>query len=213
LFITFEGIEGCGKSTQVKRLVKRLKKISIPVVHTLEPGGTKIGKDIREILLDSGNKNLSPLAELMLYCADRAQHMAEIIMPALERGDWVICDRFFDATTVYQGYARGLDPGLLNILKENVTAGVVPDITFLIDCPVEIGIARALKRNLSEAQSGQDRFEREKMAFHETVRQGYLALAGAEKDRFLVVDGTLEVGKLEESIFESLRPVVSKIGE
>ncbi|MBW1798594.1 MAG: dTMP kinase, partial [Deltaproteobacteria bacterium] len=139
MFITFEGIEGCGKTTQIKRLVDRLGEFSIPRVLTLEPGGTRVGKDIRRILLDSRNHALSHLAELLLYAADRAQHVEEVVRPALDRKEWVLCDRFFDATTVYQGYVRGQDMALIKTLNEKACLGIRPDITFVLDCPVETG--------------------------------------------------------------------------
>ncbi|TET82781.1 MAG: dTMP kinase, partial [Desulfobacteraceae bacterium] len=192
MFITFEGIEGCGKSTQAKRLVNRLRELAVPLVFTLEPGGTSVGQKIRRILLDSRNQHLSPLAELLLYAADRAQHVEEVIKPALEQEKWVLCDRFFDATTVYQGYARGLDMKLIVTLNEKASPGIRPDITFLIDCAVEIGLERALKRNRIQFQEGQDRFEREKKDFHEAVREGYLTMAMEDRERFVVVDGTLK---------------------
>ncbi|MCJ7775244.1 MAG: dTMP kinase [Desulfobulbaceae bacterium] len=209
MFITFEGIEGCGKSTQAKRLVNRLKELAVPLVFTLEPGGTSVGQKIRRILLDSRNQHLSPLTELLLYAADRAQHVEEVIKPALEQEKWVLCDRFFDATTVYQGYARGLDMKLIVTLNEKASPGIRPDITFLIDCAVKIGLERALKRNKIQFQEGQDRFEREKKAFHEAVREGYLALAMEDRERFVVVDGTLKEDELEEIIFKHVEPFIS----
>ena len=209
-FITFEGIEGCGKSTQAKRLVNRLRELAVPLVFTLEPGGTSVGQKIRHILLDSRNQHLSPLTELLLYAADRAQHVEEVIKPALEQENWVLCDRFFDATTVYQGYARGLDMKLIVTLNEKASAGIRPDITFLIDCAVEIGLERALKRNRIQFQEGQDRFEREKKDFHEAVREGYLALAMEDRERFVVVDGTLKEDELEELIFRHVEPFISQ---
>lgn len=210
MFITFEGIEGCGKSTQAKRLVNRLRELAVPLVFTLEPGGTSVGQKIRHILLDSGNQHLSPLTELLLYAADRAQHVEEVIKPALEQENWVLCDRFFDATTVYQGYARGLDMKLIVTLNEKASPGIRPDITFLIDCAVEIGLERALKRNRIQFQEGQDRFEREKKDFHEAVREGYLALAMEDRERFVVVDGTLKEDELEELIFRHVEPFISQ---
>ena len=210
MFITFEGIEGCGKSTQAKRLVNRLKEFAVPLVFTLEPGGTSVGQKIRLILLDSRNQHLSPLAELLLYAADRAQHVEEVIKPALEQGKWVLCDRFFDATTVYQGYARGLDMKLIVTLNEKASPGIRPDITFLIDCAVEVGLERALKRNKIQLQEGQDRFEREKKDFHEAVREGYLTVAMEDRERFVVVDGTLKEDELEEIIFKHVEPFISQ---
>lgn len=210
MFITFEGIEGCGKSTQAKRLVNRLRELAVPLVFTLEPGGTSVGQKIRHILLDSRNQHLSPLTELLLYAADRAQHVEEVIKPALEQEKWVLCDRFFDATTVYQGYARGLDMKLIVTLNEKASPGIRPDITFLIDCAVEIGLERALKRNKIQFQEGQDRFEREKKAFHEAVREGYLTMATEDRERFVVVDGTLKEDELEEIIFKHVEPFISQ---
>ena len=210
MFITFEGIEGCGKSTQAKRLVNRLKELVVPLVFTLEPGGTSVGQKIRLILLDSRNQHLSPLAELLLYAADRAQHVEEVIKPALEQEKWVLCDRFFDATTVYQGYARGLDMKLIVTLNEKASPGIRPDITFLIDCAVEVGLKRALKRNKIQFQEGQDRFEREKKDFHEAVREGYLTMAMEDRERFVVVDGTLKEDELEEIIFKHVEPFISQ---
>jgi len=146
------------------------------------------------------------LAELLLYAADRAQHVEEVIKPALEQKKWVLCDRFFDATTVYQGYARGLDMKLIVTLNEKASPGIRPDITFLIDCAVEIGLERALKRNKIQFQEGQDRFEREKKDFHEAVRKGYLHMAMEDRERFIVVDGTLKEDELEELIFRHVEP-------
>jgi len=208
VFITFEGIEGCGKSTQARRLVNRLRDASVSLVFTLEPGGTRVGSDIRKILLDSSNSGLSPLAELFLYEADRAQHVEEKIRPALEQGKWVVCDRFFDATTVYQGFARGQDMKLIRDLNEKACFGIRPDMTFLIDCPVEIGLKRALKRNEGVPQVGQDRFEREEKDFHEAVRQGYLTMANEDPERIVVVDCKLNQDELEAVIFEHVRPFI-----
>jgi dTMP kinase len=206
LFITFEGIEGCGKTTQVRRFVKRLKGLGISLVTTLEPGGTRIGKDIRKILLDSRNKNLSPLTELILYAADRAQHVEELIKPALDEGKWVICDRFFDATVVYQGIARGQDMELIRALNKQATQGIQPDITFLLDCPVDMGLQRALERNEAQSQKGQDRFEREAIEFHRAVREGYLELARKNQNRFVIVDATLPEDEVEKKIFQHMEP-------
>lgn len=206
MFITFEGIEGCGKTTQVRRFVRRLKRRGIPLVTTLEPGGTRIGKKIRRILLDARNKDLSPLTELILYAADRAQHVEEVIRPALDQGKWIICDRFFDATVVYQGKARGQDMKLIRILNEKATRGIWPDITYLLDCPVDTGLGRALKRNETQSQKGQDRFEREALVFHNAVREGYLELARENKNRFVIIDATLPKNEVEGKIFQHIEP-------
>ncbi len=208
MFITFEGIEGCGKTTQAKRLTDRLTGSAVPAILTLEPGGTRIGQDIRMILLDTQNQHLSPLAELLLYAADRAQHVDEVMKPALAAGKWVVCDRFFDATMAYQGYARGQDISLIRSLNDKAASGIRPHMTFLVDCPVEVGLERALRRNRIMQQEGQARFEKEKMEFHEAVRQGYLAIAGQDPERFVVVDGTLNKDGLEEAIFEHIRPYI-----
>lgn len=205
MFITFEGIEGCGKTTQIKRLAKRLNDNGIQFISTLEPGGTRIGQDIRRLLLDSRNSHLSPLAELVLYEADRAQHVEEIIRPALAQGKWVICDRFFDATVAYQGAGRGLDIDLIMTLNSKVTGGLTPDITLLLDCPPEMGIERALKRNNASTQDGQDRFEREKMEFHKKVRNAYLDISRNEK-RFSIIDASLPEDPVEEEIFRIIAP-------
>jgi dTMP kinase len=210
LFITFEGIEGCGKTTQVRRFVKRLKRLGIPLITTLEPGGTRIGRDIRKILLDPRNKNLSPFAELILYAADRAQHVEEVIKPALDEGKWVVCDRFLDATVVYQGIARGQDMELIRILNEKATRGIRPHITYLLDCPVDMGLDRALKRNEAESQKGQDRFEREALDFHKAVREGYLALARENQNRFVVIDATLPEDEVEVEIFQHMNPFLDR---
>ncbi len=206
MFITFEGIEGCGKSTQARRVAKRLRLGGIETVLTVEPGGTAIGATIRQILLSSQNRHLSSLAELLLYAADRAQHVREVIHPALEAGKWVISDRFMDATVVYQGYARGQDMPFIHLLNEKATSGLRPDRTFLLDCPVEIGLARATKREKESERQGQDRFEQEKKSFHEAVRQGYLTLASKEPDRFVVMDGKSHQDELEEQVMRFLSP-------
>ena len=210
MFITFEGIEGCGKTTQIKLLEKRLNGYSIPHVTTLEPGGTRIGVRIREILLDSGNRDLHPLTELLLYAADRAQHMEEVIQPALKLGKWVICDRFFDATVVYQGAARGQDMDFIRILNEKITNGIRPDITFLLDCPVEIGLKRAIDRNNGQEINWMDRFEREKIDFHLKVREGYLKLAKEERMRFIIVDASRPVEEVQSSILTELQSYLNE---
>ncbi len=211
MFLTFEGIEGCGKSTQARRLFNRLKELMIPVIFTLEPGGTRIGQDIRRILLDSRNQHLSALAELFLYAADRTQHVEEVIRPALAKKKWIVCDRFYDATTVYQGYARGMDLSFVRALNAKATSGLCPHKTFLFDCPVEVGLKRALKRNKIMQQEEQARFEKEKTKFHEAVRKGYLAMAEQEPDRIVKVDGTLGEDELETIIFNHVRPFLSQI--
>lgn len=212
MFITFEGIEGCGKSTQIERLIKRIEISGIPVIQTFEPGGTRIGKAIRQTLLDAKNSDLDTLAELLLYLADRAQHVGEIVKPALEKGKWVVCDRFFDATFAYQGAARGQDMELIQSLNKLVSQSIKPDITFLLDCPVEVGLDRAKNRKETSENRGQDRFERERIEFHFKVKRAYLELAKKEPQRFRVIDATLSIDEMAETIFEHLKPFLGESG-
>ncbi len=207
VFISFEGIEGCGKTTQVHRLASHLETLGIPVLRTREPGGTPVGQKIRTILLDARNQHLCPLAELFLYAADRSQHVEEVIRPALSEGKWVLCDRFLDATTVYQGYSRRLDLELVHLLNETATGGLLPDITFLLDCPVETGLGRAIDRNREQELEGQDRFEREQKTFHASVREGYLRLSRREGERFIVIDATHDEDEMETAIFRHISPL------
>jgi dTMP kinase len=201
LFVTFEGIEGSGKTTQIQRLRKVLKARGLSCLVTREPGGTAIGRQIRAILLDRRNKRIQPKTELFLYLADRCQHVAEKIEPALNRGDWVICDRFWDATLVYQGLARGLTLRTLEKLRPLVIHSLVPDLTVLLDCPVAIGLPRAWKRIQGSAPGlRESRFEEEAHAFHEKIRQGYLYLAQREPGRFRVLDATQNPEKIHLEI-------------
>lgn len=187
LFITFEGGEGSGKSTQMSMLARRLELANIPSRCLREPGGTRVGESIREILLDPDHVGLEARAELLLYEASRAQLVAEVIEPALQLGDVVLCDRFFDSTTAYQGYARGLDRDEIERLNTVATGGLVPDRTLLFDIDPVLGIERA-------THGGADRLEGEGRAFHERVRAGFLEIANAERARFRVIDasGTVE---------------------
>jgi dTMP kinase len=205
LFITFEGIDGCGKSTQISRFEKTLKEKGIPSVVTREPGGTKIGQAIRKTLLDLDNAHMAPLAELFLYAADRAQHVSEVINPALEAGKWVISDRYFDATTVYQGVVLGRHEKLIEQLNREATLGCKPDITFLLDCPAEVGLERRAKRGKKR-----DRFERKAIDFHIKIRYGYLALADTYKDRFKIIDSTLPEDQVARRIREVIDPYLSE---
>jgi dTMP kinase len=193
-FITFEGIEGSGKSTQIALLAKYLVSTGMRNVLTREPGGTPIGDQIRKILLDPANRLLDPTAELLLYAASRAQHLREIILPALADGLIVLCDRFSDATLAYQGYGRGIEIAMIRSLDRIVTAGMRPDLTILFDIEAGSGLARARGRNTIQGLDQEARFENEELAFHERVRQGYLLMAAEEPDRLRVVDasGTLE---------------------
>jgi dTMP kinase len=191
-------------------MARSLEKAGIRVVTTFEPGGTEIGKRIREILLDAGNNHLCPVAELMLYEADRAQHVAEVITPALEQGAWVISDRFYDATVAYQGAARSVDMDLIQLLNRTVTLKLEPDLTFLLDCPVETGLNRARTRNSEQDMEGQDRFERENLDFHRSVRSGYLDIAKSCPGRFRIIDAANAVDQIQADILAHLEPYVRK---
>ena len=204
-FITFEGIDGCGKSTQAKRLVSRLNNEGIPALLTLEPGGTKIGSYIRKILLDPKNKDISELTELFLYLADRSQHVKEVITPSLKKGIWIISDRFYDATLAYQGFGRGISKDFILMLNKQICRDIRPDITFLLDCPVEIAIKR---RNRRDSDQDQLRFEQEDVIFHEKVRKGYLWIAEQFKDRVVIIDATRSVQEIEEFVFSKTKELL-----
>jgi dTMP kinase len=205
MFLTFEGIEGCGKTTQIKLLKKVLRERRIPCLVTREPGATPLGLQIRAILLNPKNRKLDPKAELFLYLADRCQHVSEKIKPALNRDHWVISDRFWDATMVYQGVARGLNAKFLEKLRPFVLESIWPDKTFLLDCPVSIGLARAWERiNRSEHQKNEARFEKEALSFHEKIRLGYLALSRKAPNRIKVLDATRSPDKVHQEILETL---------
>lgn len=197
-FITFEGIEGCGKTTQIEKFAEFLKSKGSEIVLTREPGGTDIGDQIREILLNPKNTIMSPITELLLYAAARAQHVAEKVKPALEKGQIVLSDRYADATTAYQGAARNISPEVLKELHKIATGGLKPDYTFLLDLPAEVGLARALNRNKKE--NIEDRFENEKIDFHEKVREGYLKIAKEEPERFIVIDASGSIDNTFEQI-------------
>lgn len=200
-FITLEGIEGCGKSTQAELLSRELHaETGCQVIATREPGGCPIANKIRAILLDADNRALVPLAELLLYAAARAQHVAEVIRPALAEGKIVLCDRYTDATTAYQGYGRALDLPLIENLAQLATGGLTPDLTILLDCPEEVGLKRAMARINASSGAREERFEQESLRFHHAVREGYLKIAAAHPDRFIVVDGTLGISEAAAAI-------------
>ena len=188
---TFEGVEGSGKSTALRGLADALVAQGRNVVQTQEPGGCALGTTLRAVLLDARTQNLSERAELYLFLADRAQHVHEVVRPALEAGSVVLCDRFYDSTFAYQGHGRGLDLAMLRQLNEQATGGLVPDLTLLFDLPVETGLARARSRNAAEGKAqNEGRFEAEKFAFHQRVREGFLALAAAGPQRFRIIDAS-----------------------
>jgi dTMP kinase len=208
MLITFEGIEGSGKSTQAKRLKNWLLKNNIPCMLTREPGGTDIGKHIRRLLLDPSHTEMSPMTELMLYMADRAQHLAELIIPEMEQGKMILCDRFYDATTVYQGIARQIDMKTILHLHKIVLAGLKPAKTLLFDLPVEQGLARAWKRiHADQSEQNENRFEKESIRFHEQVRKGYLDLAENSPDRFVIVDA----GQAEMRVFDDVVSIIMSV--
>jgi len=200
MFITFEGIEGCGKTTQVHLLAEQLTLQGRRVTLTREPGGCPIADKIRAILLDAENATMTPLAELLLYAAARNQHLNDTVRPALSRGDIVLCDRFTDATVAYQGYGRGLDLALIGRLNTLATGGLAPGLTILMDCPVEVGLGRALSRIDSTHGAREERFERESRHFHEAVRAGYRTLAHADPQRFVIVDADRPVSGIASEV-------------
>ena len=203
-FITFEGIDGCGKTTQFRLLAKHLRERGDFVVETVEPGGTDIGQQIRRILLDPANTAIHPRTELLLYFGSRAQNVEQVIRPALSKGHTVLCDRFTDSTLVYQGCGRGLDTGVVLDLDRIACQGLKPNLTVLIDIDLETSLSRARRRN-QRTDSSESRIDEEGYAFHERVRRGYLALAAQEPDRFAVVDGRGEIGEIAASIKEVVK--------
>ncbi len=194
LFITFEGGEGCGKSSQARALYRRLSQLAIPALLTHEPGGTPPGKKIGH-WLKWQKTDISPLTELLLFNASRAQLVAEVIQPNLKDGKIVICDRYADSTTAYQSYGRGLDLEMVKAINNTATQGLKPDLTVLLDISAETGLAR-------KRAEKQDRFEREALAFHQRVRDGYLKLAANDPERWLVVDATQSKAKIEQIIWQ-----------
>ncbi|TDR94285.1 dTMP kinase [Enterovirga rhinocerotis] len=199
-FVTFEGGEGAGKSTQIDRLRNRLAATGREILVTREPGGSPRAEAIRSIILSGLAKSAGPLAESALFAAARADHVDRVIRPALERGAVVLCDRFTDSTRVYQGLAGGLEPGILDRLDEAATAGIRPDLTIVIDVPVALGSQRARLRRSGRGE-GIDRFEGEDAPFHERVRQGFLDLAASAPGRCVVVDGSQAIDVVGDAIW------------
>ncbi len=186
--ITFEGIDGCGKSTQIRLLGQYLNERALDFIATCEPGGTELGREIRSALLDGAQGSVEPSAELLLYAADRAQHVRRVVHPALDAGVMVLSDRFYDATTVYQGYVRGFDLGFVRQLNEFAAGGLKPDLTLLFDLDVEDGIRRTQKRvDETKGAGTPDRLDREPPEFHRRVRHAYLEIAALEPQRFRVI--------------------------
>lgn len=210
MFITLEGIEGSGKSTLAQRLAEGLRARGRSVVLTREPGGSELGKSLRALLLNPGTRT-TPAAELFLFLADRAQHVADVIRPALQRGDVVICDRFADSTLAYQGMGRGLaasaaDQAILLQLNELAIQHLWPDVTLLLDLPPEVGLARARSRDAAmQKTDAEGRFEAEELAFHRRIRQGFLDLASANPQRIKVLDAQVPPKALAQAAAALLR--------
>jgi dTMP kinase len=202
VFITFEGSEGCGKTTQIKSLSNKLKTLGKNVEITREPGGTQIGESIRHLLQDPLNTDkITPITELLLFSACRAELSERIIKPALARGDFVVCDRFYDSTYVYQGIGRSLNLSYIEQLKTISVGTLIPDLTIILDLNASTGLERAENR-----QSGTlDRIEAESLQFFEKIRQGYLDLAKSEPERFFIIDGSLSVQEIESIIWDEVK--------
>jgi dTMP kinase len=199
-FITFEGGEGGGKSTQLKALAARLDGLGVPVRATREPGGSPGAESIRNLILQGDAERWSPVSETLLMYAARRDHIERTIRPGLDAGDWVICDRFADSTRAYQGAAGGTDPALIKALEFHVLSDVKPDLTLIIDLPVSVGLARAFGRGGAET-----RFESKGEAFHERLRQAFLEIAFAEPERCAVIDGTGTLEEVEAAIWETVQ--------
>ena len=196
-FISFEGGEGCGKSTQVKLLAAELTKRNIEHIITREPGGTPLAERIRPLLVEPADEEWTPLAETLLFFAARVQHVEQVIKPALAQGKWVICDRFADSTFVYQGIAKGLGVEYLQNLQHSLLGDFAPDKTILLDIAPEIGLKRAASRG-----EGEDRFEQLDISFHQSLRDGFLQLATSE--RFSTIDASQDIIAIHEQIVEAL---------
>jgi len=203
LFITFEGGEGSGKSVQARALYRRLAQLDIPAFLTHEPGGTPFGKKMAFWLKWAQAPDISPLTELLLFNASRAQLVTKVIQPNLESGKVVICDRYADSTTAYQGYGRGLDLDIVKAINEAATQGLNPHLTVLLDMPAEEGLARKRGKR-------QDRFEQEALAFHQKVREGYLKLAANDPKRWLVVDANQSKAKIREIIWQRVTKLLPR---
>lgn len=210
-FITLEGVEGTGKTTQCALLCDYLQGRQVDVMETREPGGTSVGEKIRRILLSPAGDDPSVKTELLLFIAARAQLVRDVIAPALESGKWVVCDRFSDATIAYQGYGRGIDVEVVSNLDNFATGGLKPDRTILLDMDVETGIKRAVagKAEFSTSNSG-DRMEKEEVEFHRRVREGYLWLAGREPARIKTISATGPIGDVHKAVVSHISPLVTE---
>lgn len=213
LFISFEGTEGCGKSTQLQLLAERLRSAGRTVTTNQEPGGTVIGKEIRRILLDPAHDEMTPLTELLLMFASRVQAADEVIRPALQRGEVVLSDRFTDSSLAYQGVARGLGMDIVKGLHRGTLQNLLPDLTLCIDIDVATGLARARRRNqTAQGNSDESRIDEQSLAFHESVRAGYEAIATAEPERFRFVDGQGDPALVAERVWEQVEALLHRLG-
>jgi len=203
LFITFEGLDGSGKTTQIEAFIKRLDDIGMAYQLFREPGGTVIGEKIRQILLDKEHTAMLPITELLLYSASRYQLTMNSIIPALEKSQVVICDRFYDSTTAYQGYGRGIDLNLIKQLNQAATASLVPDLTFILDIDLDVRQRRLGKKVL-------DRLEQETIEFHKRVRDGFMQMAHAEPERIILIDGNRSTDDIASEIWSHFKLLIKK---
>ncbi len=210
LLISFEGSEGSGKTTQIELLVPRLEKLGREVTVTREPGGSAIGEEIRHLLIRSnGSEHLCPETELLLFAASRAQLVREVLVPNLAKGRIVLCDRFLDSTTVYQGAARSLSPDPVNQINQFAVGDVLPDLTIVLDVPAEVSVQRVKHR----ATDLPDRIEQENIGFYRVVREGYLLLAKSMPHRFHVIDGTKPTAAIEKEVWTAVKRLIADAGE
>jgi len=205
MLITFEGIEGSGKSTQVELLNEYLLSKGHAVVQTREPGGSLFGEALRKVLLQR-DMNIFPLSELLVFMAMRAQHVEQVILPALQERKIVLCDRFVDATYAYQGYGRSIDLGIIETLNRLVTKGIRPNLTILLDVDVETGLAR------KALHATMDRFEKEALSFHQKIKDAYVKLSKEDSKRFFVVDGNREQSAIQDIIRKKVEKLISSYG-
>jgi dTMP kinase len=205
MLITFEGIEGCGKTTQIELLYAYLEEAGYKIIKTREPGGTAFGEALRKVFLHE-NVEVYPLSELLVFMAMRAQHVEELIQPALKEGKIVLCDRFIDASYAYQGYGRGIELGVIETLNRLVTKGIRPKLTILLNCPVNKGLARKAKA------ASMDRFEKENLSFHRKIKKAYDELSKEDPKRFFVVDGALDINTVHKTIKKKVEALLKHYG-
>ena len=203
-FITLEGGEGAGKSTQIKRLAQALADVGINTITTREPGGAPGAEEIRNLLVNGDTKRWAPMAEVLLHTAARAEHLDKTVMPALKNGSWVISDRFFDSTLAYQGYGHGVDKEVIKNIYRDAFGNFKPDLTLIIDVPTDIGLARAGTRAATDTNPNEDRYERMGGTFHQRIREGFLEIAKEEPDRCVVINGELD----EDGVFSAIKNAV-----